>query len=338
MTGSDVIPIWLDCDPGHDDAVAILLSCFHPSIRLLGISASYGNASPKHTLFNTLSLLTAFGKHNEIPVYKGAQFPWVRDVEYAPDIHGESGLDGTTLLPTPKVSVADGDYLEAMEKAILENEGNISLVSTGTMTSVATLFKEKPYLKQHVKYISIMGGGISVGNRNANNSAEFNIWADPDAANFVFQDDELNYKCVLSPLDLTHKCIATTKVDQTILADGNSKLRKLFYELFLFFTKTYKNVQGFESGPPVHDPVTLMPLLLFYGQVDNEQLKFSFKRYSLTVDRDTSSPDCGRTIVVEEHDVDSTKGVIVGLEMNVDFFWEQIFDALSAADDYKDSL
>lgn len=70
MTGNSVIPIWVDCDPGHDDAVAILLSCFHPSIRLLGISASYGNASPENTLYNTLSLLTAFGKQDEVPVYK----------------------------------------------------------------------------------------------------------------------------------------------------------------------------------------------------------------------------------------------------------------------------
>ncbi|CDO93025.1 unnamed protein product [Kluyveromyces dobzhanskii CBS 2104] len=338
MTGNSVIPVWLDCDPGHDDAVAVLLSCFHPSIRLLGISASYGNASPENTLYNTLSLLTAFGKQDEIPVYKGAQRPWVRDVAYAPDIHGESGLDGTTLLPKPKHPFIEGSYVEAMEHAILESEGNITIVSTGTLTSVATLLKEKPYLKKHVKYISIMGGGINSGNRNDNDSAEFNIWADPDAANFVFRDEIIKDKCVLSPLDLTHTCLATSNVDKVILGDGSSKLRKLFYELFLFFAKTYKNKQGFEAGPPVHDPVTLMPLLYLYGHISNEVLQFHFERYDLSVDNDPTSLDYGRTVVTQTYAHDSNIGIIVGLQINVDFFWNQVFNALAVAEQYPGSI
>ena len=193
----------------------------------MGISASYGNASPENTLYNTLSLLTAFGKQDEVPVYKGAQRPWVRDVAYAPDIHGETGLDGTTLLPKPKRSFVDADYIKAMENAILANGGNIALVSTGTLTSIATLFKEKPYLKEQVRYISIMGGGLHAGNRNDNDSAEFNIWADPDAADFILNDEDIKHKCILSPLDLTHTCIATEYIDKTILGDGSCKLRKL---------------------------------------------------------------------------------------------------------------
>ncbi|CAH01348.1 trifunctional uridine nucleosidase/nicotinamide riboside hydrolase/nicotinic acid riboside hydrolase [Kluyveromyces lactis] len=338
MTGNSVIPIWVDCDPGHDDAVAILLSCFHPSIRLLGISASYGNASPENTLYNTLSLLTAFGKQDEVPVYKGAQRPWVRDVAYAPDIHGETGLDGTTLLPKPKRSFVDADYIKAMENAILANGGNIALVSTGTLTSIATLFKEKPYLKEQVRYISIMGGGLHAGNRNDNDSAEFNIWADPDAADFILNDEDIKHKCILSPLDLTHTCIATEYIDKTILGDGSCKLRKLFYELFLFFAKTYKNKQGFEAGPPVHDPVTLMPLLYLYGHISNDILRFKYGRFDLSIDKNQDSINYGRTIVTQEYPSDSNFGLMVGLQINVDFFWNQVLNAIDVAENYPGSL
>ena len=150
----------------------------------------------KRQLYNTLSLLTALGKEKDIPVYKGAQRPWFKLPVYAPDIHGDSGLDGSTLLPKPTVTHVDGNYLDAMEQAILQNQGEISLISTGSMTSIATLLKERSHLKKHIKYISFMAGGFTVGNRNKNNSAEFNIWVDPHAANSIFMDEDIK-DCLL---------------------------------------------------------------------------------------------------------------------------------------------
>lgn len=327
------IPIWLDCDPGHDDAVAILLGCFHPSFHLCGISASYGNAPPEKTAYNALSLITAMGKAAEVPVFAGAQHPWVRRPIYAPDIHGESGLDGTSLLPKPKCALnKKNTYLDAMEEAILSNSGEISLVSTGSLTSVATLLREKPYLGQHIAYISIMGGGILEGNRNENNSAEFNIWIDPQAANSLFKDPEIKDKCILIPLDLTHKAIATKEVEARILGDGKSNLRKLFYELFLFFGHTYKDIQDFELGPPVHDPLTLMPLLVLYGLESPENLQFRYKRLDLNVIEDEQSPNLGRTEVLREYDDNSDCGIIVGFDLKMEYFWRQVYDALHEAE------
>ncbi|CCD22583.1 trifunctional uridine nucleosidase/nicotinamide riboside hydrolase/nicotinic acid riboside hydrolase NDAI_0A04260 [Naumovozyma dairenensis CBS 421] len=326
------IPIWLDCDPGHDDAIAILLACFHPAFKLIGISACYGNSTPEHTDYNARSLLTAMGKAHSVPVFKGAQVPWFRKPEYAPDIHGATGLDGTSLLPTPECSSRDDmTYLEAMEKAILKYPGQISLVSTGALTSVATLLKEKPHLKKCIRHISIMGGGFGLGNKNINLSAEFNIWVDPHAANFIFHDTEVKTKCILIPLNLTHMAIATKDIEVKILGDGNSKLRKLFFELFQFFGHTYKDIQGFDDGPPVHDPLTLLPLLECYGWYPSSTIQFEYRRMDVNVIDDLKAPDVGRIFSVKEYPRNSNEGIIVGRHLNISFFWDQVLDALDHA-------
>ncbi|SCU95208.1 LADA_0G14246g1_1 [Lachancea dasiensis] len=326
------IPIWLDCDPGHDDAVAILLACFLPEFELLGISTSYGNAAAEKTAYNALSLLTAMDKHNQIPVYAGAQKPWVRDAIYAPDIHGHSGLDGTTLLPDPKAPLStEKTYIQAMSDAIEAYPGSISIVSTGSLTSTATLLRERPCLKSKIKFISIMGGGICVGNRNENETAEFNIWIDPQAANFVLEDPDLSRKCILVPLDLTHKAIATKLVEQRVLSDGHSNLRKLFYDLFIFFGVSYEHAQGFENGAPVHDPLTLFPLLQFYHMKKPEEIGFCYRRFDLKAITQERSPDLGQTTVMKEYSQDSNEGTIVGFDLNFDYFWNQVYYALDVA-------
>ncbi|EDO14836.1 hypothetical protein Kpol_364p8 [Vanderwaltozyma polyspora DSM 70294] len=326
------IPIWLDCDPGHDDAVALLLGCFHPAFKIYGISACYGNSSPEHTHYNARSLLTAFGKANDIPVYLGAQKPWVRKPIYAPDIHGDTGLDGTDLLPKPVGEINEKSYIEAVEEAVEDADGEITFISTGALTSIATILRERQHLKSKIKYISIMGGGFSVGNINNNKSAEFNIWVDPHAANFLFSDREIKDKCVLTPLDLTHKAIATNTVMETILGSNPSNLRRMYYELFQFFSNSYKNAQGFEKGPPVHDPITLIPLLELYGLESPSNIKYSYKRYDLDVIYDEKSDDLGKLIISHEYPDCGCTGVMVGFDLNIEYFWEQIYFVLNEAE------
>lgn len=327
----DPIPIWLDCDPGHDDAIAMLIGCFHPAFNLIGLGASYGNAPSENTSYNARSLLTAFGKAQKIPVYPSAQRPWIFEPEYAPDVHGSSGLDGTTLLPVPECElVLDKSYLDAMEEAIVAHSGEISLVCTGALTSIATLMRDRPHLKNMVRYISIMGGGIGIGNRNTNHSAEFNIWIDPHAANFLFSDPELKDKCVLLPLNVTHKAIADEQVQQRIRGDGHCRLRELFYELFKFFEHCYKNAQGFDY-PPTHDPLTLMPLLQFYGWVSSSTLQLTYKRLDLHALDEREGPDLGKTCILKEYSTTENHGTMVCFDMNINFFWEQTFQCLDRA-------
>lgn len=358
MTISSTIPIWLDCDPGHDDAIAILLACFHPAFNLLGISTCFGNSSPDNTDYNARSLLTAMNKIDTVPIYRGAQNPWVRkDLKYAPDIHGETGLDGTSLLPVPKRNACqDMTYLEAMEQAILKYEGDISLVSTGALTSVATLLKLKPYLIEKIRFISIMGGSFNaLGNKNPNHSAEFNVWVDPHAAAFLLTHPLISSKCILSPLNLTHKAIATNEIIEEKMYPSQfhkQKLRTLFYELFVFFKKTYNDVEGFTKGPPIHDPMTLFPLLQFYNYESSDIVRFKFMKMDLDIITDLNSDDAGMIFPIKEYsdslqsddesgyeediqyqNLTTTPGVIVGYDINIDYFWEQILDCLTLAQD-----
>ncbi|QLL30695.1 hypothetical protein HG536_0A05100 [Torulaspora globosa] len=326
------IPIWLDCDPGHDDVIAILLSCFHPAFKLVGLSASYGNAPLENTTYNARSVITAFGKGHEVTVYPGAKKPWVLEPEYASDVHGASGLDGTTLLPVPDCELnVKESYLDAMEKAIVAYGGEISLVSTGALTSVATLLRDRPHLKKLIKYISIMGGGFDVGNRNSHDSAEFNIWIDPHAANFIFSDPDIKNKCILLPLNVTHKAIATAEVQERIHANGRSKMRELFYELFKFFEHCYKDAQGFDH-PPTHDPLTLMPLLEFYGWEASSVIQFSYRRLDIYAVEHENSPDLGKTCIEKEYELSEGAGIMVGFDLNIEYFWEQVYNALNQAE------
>ncbi|CCE63304.1 hypothetical protein TPHA_0E02120 [Tetrapisispora phaffii CBS 4417] len=325
------IPIWLDCDPGHDDAIAILLSCFHPAFKLVGISACYGNASPNNTHYNARSILTAIGKANDIPVLNGAQQPWKRLPIYAPDIHGESGLDGTTLLPVPIGDINNDSYIDYIEEKIEENEGEL-FISTGSLTSIATVLKEKPHLKKKLKYLAIMGGGLSVGNINENKSAEFNIWVDPDSANFLFTDEVIKNKCIVTPLDLTHKAIATQEVMENILGTSGSNLRRLFYELFLYFGNSYKNAQGFETGPPIHDPLALIPLLVLYGWEPDMVIQYVYKRVDLKVIVDENDADIGKLVILKEYDANDSHGTVVGIDLNYKYFWTQVYLGIAEAE------
>jgi len=279
------IPVWLDCDPGHDDAFAILMTAHHPTIELLGISTVHGNSSVKNTTHNAASILTAMGK-SDVPVYQGAAKGLVRPAVHAPDIHGESGLDGTDLLPTIAVPpILDIAATAAIAAALFSTPSKTAwLIATGAMTNMAHLFTAHPKLADHIAGFSIMGGAIGgqftsapLGKvddqeRFGNYSpfAEFNILCDPEAAQQVFSNEVLANKTVLIPLDVTHQVLATKEVQELLLYGPNagfsgsdmdrgtpSTLRVMLVELLLFFASTYAEVFGITAGPPLHDPLAV---------------------------------------------------------------------------------
>ncbi|KAK1973028.1 inosine-uridine preferring nucleoside hydrolase [Colletotrichum eremochloae] len=284
------VPVWLDCDPGHDDTFAILLAAYHPTIKLLGVSTVFGNAPLVKTTNNATSILTAIGKHNDVPVYVGAAKPMSRPpMEAATDIHGESGLDGTDLLP--KAS-RDADRtvpaIDAMAAALkAQPAGAAWLVATGSLTNVALLFQKHPELVAHIKGLSIMGGAIGDGFTdivlgvvdgvprigNWTPWAEFNIIIDPEAAASVFHNKALAAKTTLVTLDLSHQVLATEEVRDLLLygkegtaaaektGKGKTTLRQMLVELLMFFAKTYSDVFGITAGPPLHDPLAVAAVL-----------------------------------------------------------------------------
>ncbi|KFH45014.1 Uridine nucleosidase-like protein [Hapsidospora chrysogenum ATCC 11550] len=285
------IPVWLDCDPGHDDAFAILLAAYHPRIKLLGISTVFGNASLENTTHNAASLLTAIGKHNDIPLHIGQPKALERPALHAPtDIHGITGLDGTELLPKPECAPSPVPAVQAMAEALrAQPPGTAWLVATGALTNVGALLRAHPDMAEHLAGLSLMGGSVGGGfsdaplgqvdgkDRIGNYTpyAEFNILVDPEAAAEIFANPALRRKTAIVPLDLSHQVLATEDVRNLLLlgkngaavngnaagGEGKTKLRQMLVELLYYFAQTYATTFGIAAGPPLHDPLAVALVL-----------------------------------------------------------------------------
>ena len=245
--------IILDCDPGHDDAVAILLALGNPEIEIVGITTVGGNQSLEKVTYNARAMLEAAHAH-DIPVYAGSDRPLVREQEVAESIHGETGLDGVEL-PVPTRPLEDMHAVNFIVKTIMESEpGTITLVPTGPLTNIALALRMEPHIAERVSEVVLMGGGFHEGNWSA--VAEFNIIVDPEAAHIVFNAP---WKLTMVGLDLTHQALCTPEVQRRIEEIG-TPLAVIVSGLMDFFRKTYQDNQDFVD-PPVHDPCTVAYLI-----------------------------------------------------------------------------
>jgi uridine nucleosidase len=216
---------------------------------------------PSHTTWNAASLLTAIGKEKEVPLYRGAPKALDRPAVHAPEVHGESGLEGTFFLPKPECEPVEKDAVEAMFEALMAQPKETAwLVATGSLTNVAILLRKHPQVTAHLKGISIMGGSIGGGFSDARLGhaddasrignigywSEFNILIDPEAAAEVFHNKEVAKKTTLVPLDLSHQVLASDEVRELLLhgPEGKDKttLREMLVELLYFFAETYAYV------------------------------------------------------------------------------------------------
>jgi purine nucleosidase len=232
--------IILDCDPGIDDALAIAFAHGHPGIDLLGITSVAGNVSLAQTTANALAVSEYIGAAG-IPVTPGCAGPLLRPAFDARDVHGQSGLGGA-VLPTAAASPAPGHAIEYIIDTVRAAPGQITLVATGPLTNIALAVKREPRLADWVREFVIMGG--SAGRGNVTPAAEFNIWADPEAAAIVFR---AGWTVVMLGLDVTLRTGASPAVLQRM-----RELGPLGTELVLPALEQYRSVSG-PSGPPVHD-------------------------------------------------------------------------------------
>lgn len=238
--------IILDCDPGHDDAIALLLAHGNPEIDLVAVTTVHGNQTIEKVTRNALAVATVAGITG-VPFAAGAHRPLVREAEVAESIHGDSGLDGPAL-PEPAFAAEELHAVDLIIDTIMNNEpGTITLVPTGALTNIALAVRKEPRIAERVKEVVLMGGGYHVGNWSA--SAEFNIVIDPEAAHIVFNE---KWKLTMVGLDVTHQALATPEVVSAIAAVG-TKPAQFVLELLDFFAESYRDAQGFEY-PPVHDP------------------------------------------------------------------------------------
>ncbi|BDR55018.1 ribosylpyrimidine nucleosidase [Bombiscardovia apis] len=245
--------IILDSDPGHDDAVAILLAVGNPDIDLLGVTTVGGNQSLEKVTYNARAVLEA-AHATDIEVHAGCDRPLVRKQEVAAAIHGETGLDGVEL-PQPSRPLDEGHAVNWLIDTIMAAEPkSITLVPTGPLTNIAMAVRLEPRIVDRVKEVVLMGGGYHVGNWSA--VAEFNIKVDPEAAYIVFNEA---WPVTMVGLDLTHQALCTPQVQSRI--DGlDTDLAHFVSELMDFFRKSYQDNQDFDD-PPVHDPCTVAYLI-----------------------------------------------------------------------------
>ena len=352
-------PIWLDCDTGHDDAFAILLAARCPKVKLLGISTVYGNAPLAKTTYNSQAILKAIHRE-EVPVYAGATKPFCREAYHAPDIHGESGLGGTTCLPTPTAPVkTDRTAIDAMYEALIATpKGTAWFVPTGALTNAALLFAIHPDLIEHIGGLSIMGGAIGGGFTdapmgaidgegerfgNVTPFAEFNVYIDPESAKSLLTNPVLTAKTTLITLDLTHRFLATDDVQKAMLhgyvskskSSETSMVRKLFVEILTFFAKTYADVFGITEGPPVHDVLAAAAAFApsLFSDDDGERFEVDVVTEGAHGALPTvlaSASHCGQTKATPS--LPGTTGVRIPRDVDADKVWRLLDQCLSLSE------
>lgn len=245
------IRIILDCDPGHDDAVAIMLAANSPAIDLLGITVVAGNQTLENTRRNALQVVQWLGV--ETKVYAGCGCPMIREKITAGDIHGESGLDGPVFPPLTREPEQE-HAVNYIIRTLMASGGDITVVTTGPMTNLAMAIRMEPRIVEKIRRIVLMGGAYTNG--NVTPAAEFNIVADADAAYVCFT---CGCPITMVGLDVTRKVLCYPEIVARMEKIGNEASR-LFVDLMGHFCKTQKEVFGWEGGP-LHDPVTIAYLI-----------------------------------------------------------------------------
>ncbi|MBQ6402978.1 MAG: nucleoside hydrolase [Oscillospiraceae bacterium] len=244
--------ILLDCDPGHDDAVAIMLAAGAPSLELLGVTVESGNQTLEKTVRNTCRVLQWIGRE-DVPVYAGCDRPMVRDKLTAGDIHGETGLDGPVFPPLRKQPESE-HAVSFLIRTLRAYEGDITVVTTGPMTNLAMALRLAPEIAEKIRRIVLMGGSCTNG--NVSPAAEFNILADPEAAHVCFTAGR---PLTMVGLDVTRRVLCTPEVVARMAALDTCASR-LFVDLMGHFCRTQKAIFGWAGGP-LHDPVTIAYLI-----------------------------------------------------------------------------
>jgi inosine-uridine nucleoside N-ribohydrolase len=238
--------IILDTDPGHDDAIALLLALASPELEVLGVTTVSGNQTLEKTTANALKILELV-ERTDLPVHVGAARPLVREQWAAAYVHGESGLDGPDL-PDPKTEPREGHAVDFIAAQAEEHDG-VVLVPVGPLTNIGLLLAKYPGIERRIARVVLMGGAIAEG--NVTPAAEFNIWADPEAAHRVFTS---GIDVTMVGLDVTHKALLLPeKVDEL---RGAGRVGTLVAQLYDFYHGHHVRMYGWE-GSPVHDALAV---------------------------------------------------------------------------------
>lgn len=263
--------IIIDCDPGHDDAVAIMLAAAHNEIEILGITCVAGNATLANTKTNALKVCSLIND-NKIPIYAGADKPLYYELITAEHVHGKSGLDtdGHPIGISKDYDIQEIHAVDFIINTCHQQAEPIYLCPLGPLTNIALALQKDPSIKTKIKEIVFMGGAaMCLGNITP--VAEFNIYVDPHAANIVLNS---GVKSVMFGLDVTHKVNVNDNIISDI-KDNQNKSSILFADLMNFYSKTHREVFEIDESP-LHDPCVIGYLIdenIFSGKSVNVQVE-----------------------------------------------------------------
>ncbi|WP_240422374.1 nucleoside hydrolase [Listeria costaricensis] len=310
----------LDCDPGHDDAMALLMAIASEKIDLLAVTTSAGNQKPEKTFANARKLL-ALAKKEEIPVAMGASKPLRRELIIAEEVHGETGLDGAEL-PEPSVAARQISANDLIADILRNSEEKVTLIATGPLTNIAIFLLSHPELKEKIEQISFMGGACFGGNYSPH--AEFNIYVDPEAADIVVKS---GVSVAMFGLDVTLKAQLFERDIQEIREIGN-QVAVTMADLLDFFhlttTVPFWADENHVEGIHMHDPCAV-------AYVIDPTL---FKVYPMNVQVETGENlSLGSTVVDYDNVLGREKNVSVGFEVDLPRFRELVMDTMKYFND-----
>ncbi len=301
----------LDCDPGHDDALAILLAAASPALDLEAITTVAGNQTLDKVSLNAQRVCTVAGITG-VPIAAGCDRPLRRSRIVAAEIHGASGLDGVDW-DEPAVDLDPHHAVDLIVgHALRDSARPLTLVAVGPLTNVATALQRSPEIAERLERIAIMGGAIGLGNWTP--SAEFNIVADPEAAEVVFAS---GCPITLVPLEVTHRALATESVLAGIAA-LDTPVADMAVGLMRFFAETYERVFGFPA-PAVHDPCAVAAVI--------DSTVIPTRHLNVAIDTH-SELSAGRTVIDAYGTTGRVPNADVGMDLEVERFWDMMLAAI----------
>jgi inosine-uridine nucleoside N-ribohydrolase len=300
--------IVIDCDPGHDDAIAILLALASPEVELVGVTTVAGNQTLDKTTRNALVTLEVGGR-GDIPVAAGADAPLSRELRTAAHVHGESGLDGPELAEPRAQPVAE-HAVDFLAEVI---DGGTVLVPTAPLTNLALLLERHPEVRGRIEHIVWMGGAIGEG--NVTPAAEFNAFVDPEAAAVVFAS---GIPITMIGLDVTHQALFTRAHAERLREAGRAG--RFVAELSDFFQRFHERSYGFE-GSPIHDAMAVAHVI--------DPTLVTTRRANVAVE--TSSELCdGRTVVDLRGVTGRPENADVGVDVDAERFLELLVSRIAS--------
>lgn len=311
MSRDAPIPLLLDCDPGHDDAVAILLALGSPGVRLLGITTCFGNCAVEDATRNAQRVLALVGRE-DVPVAVGASRPMRGELALGNYVHGASGLDGPDL-PEPTVAPVEESAIEFLARSLAESPEPVVVVVTGPMTNLGAMLAERPHLTGRIREVIFMGGSTERGNHTP--TAEFNAFADPDALDIVLRS---GVPVRMVGLNLTHQALATSEVVEQMSAMPH-EVGRTCAAWMGFFGDSYERIWEF-AAPPVHDPCTIAALL------DPDVIRWRDCFVAVELDGTWTR---GTTVVdLFDRLPDHKPNAAVGVELDAERYWDLVLTAI----------